>query len=61
MERLEVKTHSTFIYELLNPQGSHNQEKVFLKLFVEKVLKIKDVDYKNIIVTCYLRKITYGI
>ncbi|MCY6483004.1 PD-(D/E)XK nuclease family protein [Clostridium aestuarii] len=50
MERLEVKTHSAFIYELLNPQGSHNQEKVFLKLFVEKVLKIKDLDYKNIIV-----------
>ncbi|MCY6369415.1 PD-(D/E)XK nuclease family protein [Clostridium ganghwense] len=50
MERFEVKTHSAFIYELLNPQGSHNQEKVFLKLFVEKVLKIKDLDYKNIIV-----------
>lgn len=50
MERLEVKTHSAFIYELLNPQGSHNQNKVFLKLFVEKVLKIKEVDYKNIVV-----------
>lgn len=50
MERLEVRTHSAFIYELLNPKGSHNQNKVFLKLFVEKVLKIKEVDYTNIVV-----------
>jgi|SRR5665647_125501 len=33
--------HSAFLAELLNPKGSHGQEEVFLRLFVEK-LGIKD-------------------
>jgi hypothetical protein len=36
----EVRTHSAFIAELLNPKGSHGQKDVFLKLFLE-VLDIK--------------------
>ena len=34
----EVRTHSAFIAELLNPKGSHNQKQIFLKLFCEDVL-----------------------
>ncbi len=32
----EVRTHSAFIAELLNPKGSHGQGDTFLKLFVEQ-------------------------
>lgn len=32
----EVRLHSKFIAELLNPKGSHGQEDIFLKLFTEK-------------------------
>jgi len=46
LETKEVKTHSNFIYELLNPNGSHNQGDVFLKLFLKQVLTKKE--YKNI-------------
>ncbi len=42
MERDEVKTHSYFIYELLNHQGSHNQGDIFLKLFLEQILEDKE-------------------
>jgi PD-(D/E)XK nuclease superfamily len=39
MERREVKTHSAFLAELLNPRGSHGQKDVFLKLFIEEVFQ----------------------
>ncbi len=42
MEHYEVKTHSRFIYELLDPKGSHGQNDIFLKSFAKKVLKSKD-------------------
>ncbi len=42
LERNEVQTHSNFIFELLNHRGSHNQERLFLKLFLEKVLRLTD-------------------
>jgi len=32
----EVKTHSKFLAELLNPKGSHEQGPVFLKLFLSQ-------------------------
>ena len=38
----EVRTHSAFLSELLNPQGSHRQGTVFLKLFLELCLKGTD-------------------
>lgn len=50
MERLEVQTHSAFIYELLNPKGSHSQGNTYLRPFIEDVLEIDDFVYKNIVV-----------
>ncbi len=46
MERKEVKTHSNFIYELLNKSGLHGKGSIFLELFLTEVLKIED--YGNI-------------
>jgi hypothetical protein len=50
MERLEVRTHSAFLYELLNPKGSHYQGHDYLKLFIEIVLQVEDFNYENIVV-----------
>jgi hypothetical protein len=50
MERLEVRTHSAFLYEFLNPKGSHYQGTEYLKLFIEIVLDIEDFSFENIIV-----------
>ena len=50
MERKEVETHSAIIAELLNPHGSHSQGTLFLKLFLEKLLKkdcLSDEDLKK--------------
>lgn len=44
MERREVKTHSNFIYELLNPKGSHGQDKMFLESFAKIVLNSEAPD-----------------
>jgi len=33
----EVRTHSRFIAELLNPKGSHDMGDVFLRLFIEQL------------------------
>ena len=38
IEDKEVKLHSRFIAELLNPKGSHDQGMVFLKMFLEQVV-----------------------
>lgn len=32
----EVRLHSKFLAELLNPKGSHGQEDIFLQLFIRK-------------------------
>jgi hypothetical protein len=37
MSTKEVKLHSAFIAELLNPEGSHGQNDIFLKLFVKQL------------------------
>lgn len=42
----EVRTHSAFIAELLNPNGSHGQKGKFLKLFTEQ-LNISGFDCEN--------------
>jgi hypothetical protein len=34
-ESTETSTHSSFLAELLNPEGSHGQKGLFLKLFME--------------------------
>ena len=35
LETSEVRMHSAFLSELLNPRGSHGQKDVFLKLFIK--------------------------
>jgi len=40
----EVKTHSAFIAELLNPNGSHNLKTTFLSLFYDLLQKKKEED-----------------
>ena len=39
----EVRLHSKFLAELLNPEGSHGQGDIFLKLFI-KTFDIKDFE-----------------
>lgn len=39
IEHYEENTHSAFIAELLNPNGTHHKGNVFLKLFLERILK----------------------
>ena len=48
MERLEVKTHSSFLYELINPKGTHYQDDKYLRIFIDEVLKIEDFDFENV-------------
>lgn len=48
MERLEVKTHSAFLYELINPKGTHYQDDKYLRIFIDKVLKIEDFDFEKV-------------
>ena len=33
----EVNLHSKFIYELINPNGSHQQNETFLNLFIQEI------------------------
>ena len=52
VEADEVRTHSAFLADLLNPQGSHRQGTAFLKLFLEKALEYPGPDeYENFQVT----------
>ena len=44
-ERKEVGTHSTFLYDLINPEGSHYQGDSYLRIFLKEILKEKD-DFK---------------
>jgi len=46
LERKEVDTHSYFIYDLLNPKGSHNQGDTFLQIFLKQILK--EEEYKKV-------------
>jgi len=45
----EVRTHSSFLSELLNPQGCHGQEDLFLKLFINH-FDIQKFDSKSAVV-----------
>ena len=38
IEDKEVKLHSPFIAELLDPKGSHDQKTAFLKMFLEQIV-----------------------
>lgn len=59
MESDEVKTHSRFLAELLNPKGSHGQKDVFLKKFVER-FEILDFETENaeVFVEFYIGEVT---
>lgn len=59
MERNEVKTHSRFIAELLNPKGRHGQDNLFLKLFLNEV-KVTDFETEtaNVYVEYYVGEVT---
>jgi hypothetical protein len=46
MERLEVRTHSAFIGELLNPKGSHQKGNLFLDIFLQE-LKLDHLDINS--------------
>lgn len=50
IKRYEVACHEAFIYDLINPAGSHGQGDRYLKLFLEKVLSwdLYDFGEKNI-------------
>ena len=48
VETLEVRMHSAFIAELLNPKGSHGQNDTFLRLFIERFcFKLNQFDSIN--------------
>lgn len=42
METAEVKTHSRFLAEILNPHGSHSQGDKFLALFIDYLNNLKN-------------------
>lgn len=44
LKEYEVRTHSAFIAELLDPKGSHNLNDTFLLLFLDLLQKKKDDD-----------------
>lgn len=48
MEHNEVKTHSAFIYDFINPLGSHAQGDIYVRLFVENVLGLESFNIKNL-------------
>lgn len=41
-ERHEVRTHSYFLFELMNRYGKHGQKDIFIKLLLDTVLMIKN-------------------
>jgi hypothetical protein len=45
----EVSLHSRFLYELLNPRGSHGMGDVFLRCFA-KICSLPDLSYDNVYV-----------
>jgi len=49
----EVRLHSRFLAEILNPNGSHGFEDVFLKLFLQKIGIDLEFDNKPLVVTEY--------
>lgn len=46
LESSEVRTHSAFLAEFLNPKGSHGQGDIYLKLFINQ-LELTEFDTKS--------------
>lgn len=58
VETDEIRTHSRFIAELLNPNGIHNQGDVFLKKFLKSFPQIEDFDENTrVFVEYYVGKV----
>ena len=49
MEKMETKTHTPFLSELLNPNGKHLKGNIFLNLFLDTIgyNKLDDIQYLN--------------
>lgn len=45
VQRDEVRTHSTFLAELLNPKGSHALGDIFLKLFIKCMPGLEQLNF----------------
>ena len=61
LESREVRTHSAFLGELLNPAGSHGMQDTFLRLFIEQI-DFPAFDSKNakLVVEKYIGQIDAG-
>lgn len=53
----EVNLHSKFIYELLNPHGTHQQRDIFLKLF----LQTAEIEFETLEVNAFREKYNIDI
>lgn len=40
---IKLKTHSAFIFNFLDPNGTHGQEDIFLKSFMINALKLTEL------------------
>ena len=47
IERREVRLHSNFIYDLLNPYTSHQKSNILMKSFLSKVLNFSNEELEN--------------
>lgn len=47
IDHLEVKTHTPFISELLDPNGSHGQKNIFLATFLNSTLGFSDKEAQD--------------
>lgn len=47
VETNEVRMHSALLANLLNPNGSHGQKNIFLKLFVKQLSELPQIKNKN--------------
>jgi len=52
LSKKEVKTHSAFLAELLNPEGSHGQRDKYLSLFVDRLSLEKPFKSEDATVYC---------
>jgi hypothetical protein len=54
----EVRLHSRFLAELLNPNGSHGQKDIFLKMFTDKFEIKMDTEVANVKVEKHIGTVT---
>ncbi|AZI26328.1 hypothetical protein EA772_13615 [Pedobacter sp. G11] len=62
LESSEVRMHSAFLAELLNPKGSHGQKDIFLKLFIDMFCykgRQFDTQSAEVVVEKYIGTVNY--